>query len=264
MTKSAKSRKGPTGPRTAAGKAKSARNATKHRIFTIGVSTEEDEATTLLTAQITDEFKLRGALELEIGHELARNRLETKRINAYADQELDKAEILAGFNLEHYDTRYTKQFRYAIPSTKTKEHYRSRLCPRFCIPLLIALKELIAKRGPRPADDLGFLWHIYGDELSPIGSVIAHHYTTLESNGRMGVAEVPNQEIIIRCIELEIETQNIRAQFDDVEDQLDSVPGFRALPVESLMDRIQKYRTANAREFGRSLQNLETVRRLKE
>jgi hypothetical protein len=263
IKKSFKSRTGPTGPRTAAGKAKSSQNATKHRLFTVRLSNEEDETMATLADQINCEFKLRGALECEIGYELTRNRLETQRINRSSDQEFQKAEILAEVNLEQFDERHTPLFRCASPTAQSQENYRSRLRPKYCVLFLMDLKKRIEKRGPCPDEDLGFLYFIYGHELTSPGEAIVRYYTVTKSNGAVEPAHAPDQTLIVKAVEREIEAQNVRAQLEDVENQLESVPGLLSLPIESVMDRIQKYRTANARAFGRLLGNLETVRRLK-
>jgi hypothetical protein len=264
---------GPGGPRTVHGKSKSSRNSLKHGIFVDRVLPHEEAAAAVLNDALQAEFHLRGAVELKIGRDLVQNELEASRIESFALQQFQRARLLSKLSVESFESRHTPFCRYPIPKEKAGEPgYRTCLRPAVCTMFLCLLKRQIEKFGLQPDADLACLSAIYGDQLSPCGEVILFHYNLFTASERRDKADgtstkpkkIDPQVLIIEAIDREIKFQELKEVAESRREVIESAFNCTTLPPDHEFDRIERYRTAAARKFSRLLNNLETVRRLKQ
>jgi hypothetical protein len=272
-SKNTKIRNGSGGPRTVHGKAKSSQNSLKHGIFANRVLPHEVDAAIVLNDAVQAEFRLSGPAELKIGWELVQNELEASRIESFALQQFKRARLLSNLSVESFESRYTSFCRYPIPKEKAGESgYRTCLRPAVCIMYLCLLKRQIEKFGLQPDVDLTYLSLVYGDQMSPCGELIMFHYKLLIARERSDKADGTSTEpkktdhraLIAEAIDQEIKYQEIKESEDARREMIESTFDRATLPPDDVFDRIERYRTATARKFSRLLNNLETVRRLKQ
>ncbi len=267
-TSESKPRRGSGGPRTPYGKSKSSQNSRKHLIFMDRVLPEEEDAASLLNDEIQAEFHLEGAIEHRIGRALVLNELQTDRIEKFAVQELIKAQMLVGLNVD--DRRGS--LRYPIPKERESEReFLTRLRPKACVMFLRQLKRSIEERGPRPDEDVDFVRLMYGDQMTDLAEGIVIHCQILKTSEHLHKADENarpgrikfHQAHILEAIEREIQAQELRQKLENIRESYESVWNSVVLPPSDIDDRIERYRTANMRRTGRLLGNLETARRLK-
>ncbi|MFY9529801.1 MAG: hypothetical protein WBC04_09260 [Candidatus Acidiferrales bacterium] len=71
------------------------------------------------------------------------------------------------------------------------------------------------------------------------------------------------QPIILAALDYEIEVQEILAGIEDKREERAMNSGKVALPPDDVLERISRYRAANRREYRRSLEALDKMRRLR-
>src|SRR5260370_1931715 len=81
----------PKGPRTPQGRARSAKNAMKHKFFVGRILPEEKKQASLFFDAFHQELQPKGALELEIIGDIVLNRLQKGRIDKYIAFEFEKS-----------------------------------------------------------------------------------------------------------------------------------------------------------------------------
>jgi hypothetical protein len=238
-----------TGPRTAHGKRRSARNASKHNILVDRILPEEAKA----AAYICEEL-------------LKRRRIDRHNINAIGKARWRYLESY----LETEERSQAEQWRRYADTRSANSADWKRLPPEACVRLLGALRASVQKRGPLPEEDLEALGRVYGQEPTALGAMITFFYHILQSNKYHGnerdeqskVEDEKLREEILEALEAEIQLQQGRVErrlaIAKAESSLSVV-----VPPSSAEDSIQRYYAANAREFTHLLDALERVRRLR-
>lgn len=267
-----KSRTRSGGPRTARGKARSSQNSSKHKIFVHCVLPEEEEEAILLLEETREELLLNGSLELRKGRDYVESEFESRRIEKFAVQQFRKAQNLADLSsLEQAQALYTPLMRRPIPKEKEGQPgYCTRMRPAWCAMFLRDLRRNIEKLGPRPDVDMDYLSRIYGHEVTGGGEAIAAHYQMFiykcahPANEKTPEGKAPKyKDMLLDIINQEINIQEGLAALEPLQVAVISVPGLVVFPPDEVLDRIEKYRTANARKRKRLLEELQTIRDLK-
>jgi hypothetical protein len=263
-----------TGPRTPTGKARSAQNATKHRIFTQELSSEERQEFATLRKGIQEELRLSGPVELEVGEGIARNRLQGLRIDEWAEHQFDLAEIQGRIDQDDRRDQYfiQRHLPNEAPSETAERPARRHTHPQICVMLLELLQADVKDRGPNPEEDIGLVTGIYGGHLTETASYVIFIYRMLQAAREIrrttGAADIDpqtsgHQAWILKAIEIAILEQRCRMTLEKDKVDCDFGPDVPALPPDDIVDKIARYRTANDRELIRKLKILSMLRTLK-
>jgi hypothetical protein len=263
---------GPTGPRTREGKARSSRNSGTHLIFSRRVPERQEKEAAVLRRKLQEQFQPRGAFEEEIVYDLVINRMQKRRIDEYEAGEFDKANsfiVKARYKKDEF-RQSQAWLRLASTGDEALETWHRRLPPSHCISFLGTLKEMREARHLGPDKEIKFLRSLYKGQFTPHAaelmkdlSSMKHAQSECQSDTEQ-VEQIDQQfrasiaQIIDKEIEYQKSLSESEAEWDDIEFPVDG----RILPADPIFDRIERYRTANAREFSRLLEQLETVRRL--
>ncbi len=262
---------GSGGPRTPAGKRRSAQNASKHRIFAGRILSNEEKEAAKLFAQFQQDLQPESSLEIEIISDLVQNRLQARRIDKHYVYEVDRARVPTIFEeLGRVEERYRSDlFRPAGPPAASKgEAVRGSLHPVHCLGLLHALKSLIEDRGAKPEEDVPVLERIYGGELTMAATYIMLKYKQLaiaQSEGdRAETTEERSllQSKIVEQLKGEIDSQSHRLALEGVRDQIEMGTDRAPFLTDSQLSQFERYRSGNTRQFMRLIAAFERIRRL--
>jgi hypothetical protein len=258
-----------TGPRTPRGKARSSQNAAKHWIESRRILQEEQGEAAVLRSGFEEDFKPEGLIEHEIIDDLVFNRLHKRRIDIVMTREFSKATIEKAIELrennEHSVTRYW--LRLANLRGRHSLEPAERVRPDICIWALEQLIERIGERGPDP-QDLELLRIVYGDQPTEHAALTMHMLADAKAvqTQKDEAAVTTLQELresILKMLQTEIEAQTNRMELAN---DLIAVEGATDLrePTRNTLETLQRYRTANMREFTHLMDSLERIRRLRQ
>jgi hypothetical protein len=142
-----------------------------------------------------------------------------------------------------------------------------RVRPDICIWTLEQLMERIGDRGPGP-EDLASLRIIYGDQPTEHAALAMRLLTEVPpgQTGKDDVAAPARQELqesVLEVLQSEVEVQRNRL---DLANNLLAIEGATDLrePTRNTLETLQRYRTANMREFTHLMDSLERIRRLRQ
>ena len=68
---------------------------------------------------------------------------------------------------------------------------------------------------------------------------------------------------ILKELDLVIAELAHRSAFEQLRDDIEDERNFKVLPPDAILDRSERYRSANDRRFSRHLQNLESIHHLR-
>ena len=127
--------------------------------------------------------------------------------------------------------------------------------------------ERIGDRGPGP-EDLALLRIIYGDQPTEHAARAMRLLTEVPAGqtGKDDVAAPARQELqesVLEALQTEVEAQRNRL---DLANNLLAIEGASDLrePTRNTLETLQRYRTANMREFTHLMDSLERIRRLRQ
>jgi hypothetical protein len=258
-----------TGPRTARGKARSSQNAAKHWIESKRILPDEQEEAAILRSGLEEDFRPEGLIEQEIINDLVFNRLHKRRIDIATTREFSKATVEKAIELRENNERPVARYflRLAsVPGSHSAE-LAERVRPDVCIKVLEALLKRIAARGPQ-SEDLALLRTVYGDQPTEHAALAMRLLTELPA-GQNGKGEIaaparPSlQESLLETLQAEVEVQTHRMQLANDLLAIESASDLQE-PPQNTLETLQRYRTANMREFTHLMDSLERVRRLRQ
>jgi hypothetical protein len=268
-----KTKTGSTGPRTTKGKANSRWNSLKHSIFLSGILPEEEEVASTLFRGFQKDLQLTGTTELEINGDLVYCRLVERRIRRYEASELDKAQIYSLLSSwDQLDSRnISGLYESTNPNEAAPEKDRVRLPLWFCVLVLGLLERDIKMRGPSPENDVKVLEHLFRNRMSKSIAEVILTYNLLDillephkEDKKMGETfRTKFQLWILKELDLVIAELAHRSAFERLRDDIEDEGNFEVLPPDAILDRSERYRSANDRRFSRHLQNLESIRHLR-
>jgi hypothetical protein len=262
---------GPTGPRTSQGKINSSRNSGKHLIFSGRVLGEEKKEVIFLTRALQEQLRPHGVLEYEMIDDLVLNRIRKYRIENYETRQFGRATLhVAKHRYEQDEQRQAQAWlRAALSGDEALETWFDRLPPNHCVPFLRTLKEMIENRGPHPDEDSKLLRFIYKKQFSELGAKMMSLCTDLKctrenekDEKQLKLIDQKYRRLLLEIVEAEIKFQGNQIEFETIWEDVEFPLGVVMFPEDSIMDRIERYRTSNAREYNRLLENLEIIRRL--
>jgi hypothetical protein len=268
MRKSSRSGVGRTGPRTPQGKARSAQNASKHKILVGRILPEEKKQALFFYEAFQRELQPKGVLESEIVDDIVLNRLQKHRIDKCITNEFQKTSTR---NTDSWiEDRERRMSEYWVRSSSARNRSRGqrldRLPPEVCVVALEGLKANVQQKGVQPDEDLSTLGLLYGTQPTEMSAMVALFYQQLQSTEYQSDEERKAkykecQEEVIPALTTEIDRQKLRAQLscDLDETERSDVP---VLPTVPALDTILRYNSTNSREFTHLLDALERVRRL--
>jgi hypothetical protein len=260
------------GPKTPAGKRRSARNSTKHGFFIARVLPDEEKEARTLHAGFVKELQPEGPVELEIIGDIVINRLQKKRLDRNEAYEFDLARRkLEEERLKLRDTQDTNGFLRIAETYHNPIAARSgreRLPPQHLIEVLRDLRDDVAKpdidiRGIRTT-----LQIMYGTDCSSGAGKIACMSAKIASRADSASAESlaacdAARANLLATIDDEIERQRSEQERQTELDAIDFSRNTPIVPPELVVDRNSRYRASNQREFTQLLKQLRTLRRLK-
>ena len=260
-----------TGPRTPRGKARSSQNAGKHWLQSGRILPGEEDEAAILRNGIAEEFNPQGLIEQEIVDDLTLNRLMKRRCDKAVSREFSKASIEKTLKLEENHQRSAVQYLLRVANIWTINGTNSQQAPRLrpdaCIECLEGLKSRITDRGPQP-HDFKYLRQIYGDQPTEHAALAMRELGSIATqptaqDGSSNTAE--NQDLkkeILEYLTTEIQLQREREKLEDEVFAIESAPEPQE-PSGTMLDTLQRYRSATIREFKDLISCLESVRRLK-
>jgi hypothetical protein len=254
-----------TGPRTQRGKARSSRNAAKHWIESRRILPDEQEEAAILRSGFEEDFRPEGLIEREMIDDLVLNRLHKRRIDTAMTREFSKATVEKAIELRENKERPVARYwlRLANVLGRYPAEPAERVRPDVCIDTLEGLMKLIRDRGPQP-EDLAFLRTVYGDEPTEHAALTMN----LLKDVRAGQSEKDElarrnlQESVLETLETEVEVQTNRMKLANDLLAIESASDLQE-PGRNTLETLQRYRTANMREFTHLMDSLERVRRLR-
>ena len=258
-----------TGPRTPRGKARSSQNAAKHWIESRRILPGEQEEAAILRSGFEQDFKPEGLIEHEIIDDLVFNRLHKRRIDIATTRESSKATVEKAIELRENNERPVARYwlRLAKQLGRHSAEPAERVRPDICIWTLEQLMERIGDRGPGP-EDLALLRIIYGDQPTEHAARAMRLLTEVPAGqtGKDDVAAPARQELqesVLEALQTEVEAQRNRL---DLANNLLAIEGASDLrePTRNTLETLQRYRTANMREFTHLMDSLERIRRLRQ
>jgi hypothetical protein len=265
--------RGPGGPRTPAGKRRSAQNASKHKIFSARVLPDEQKEALKLFRQFEEDLRPECSLENEIIGNLVQNRLQARRIEKQYVFEVGKAAVPTFLDdLGQLDARYRAnyflsavQFAGSTPETAA----RGSIHPEHCVWSLQVLKADIEQNGAHPKADLIALNGIYGTELTATATEIVRNLKLLEisqargENGAAANGATSLQAEILVLLDREIDSQMHRWELEHLRDQFAFGTNRAPFLTDVDLTRLDRYRSGNIRRFMRLLEALQRIRRLR-
>jgi hypothetical protein len=258
-----------TGPRTPRGKARSSRNSAKHWIESRRILPDEQQEAAILRSGLEEDFRPEGLIEQEIVNDLVFNRLHKRRIDIATTREFSKATVEKAIELRENNERSVAHYflRLAsVPGNHSAEP-AERLRPDVCINVLEALLKRVGGRGPH-SEDLALLRTVYGDQPTEHAALAMRLLTEVPAgqNGK-GDAVAPArrnlQESVLKALQAEVDVQTHRMQLANNLLAIESASDLQE-PPRNTLETLQRYRTANMREFTHLMDSLERVRRLRQ
>jgi hypothetical protein len=259
----------PTGPRTPRGKARSSQNAAKHWIESRRILPEEQEEAAILRSGFEQDFKPEGLIEQEIIDDLVFNRLHKRRIDIATTREFSKATVEKAIDLRENNERAVARYWLRVANMLGRHSFEpaERVPPGLCISALQGLMKRIGHRGPQP-EDLELLRTVYGDQPTEHAALTMHLLTEVpegqsEKDDVAAPARQELQESVLEALQTEVEVQRNRL---DLANNLLAIEGASDLtePPRNTLETLQRYRTANMREFTHLMDSLERIRRLRQ
>ncbi|MGA8307834.1 MAG: hypothetical protein WB723_19315, partial [Candidatus Acidiferrales bacterium] len=136
-----------------------------------------------------------------------------------------------------------------------------------CIWALEQLIKRIGERGPDP-EDLELLRIVYGDQPTEHAALTMHMLADAKAvqtqKDEAAVTTLPKlRESILKMLQAEIEAQT---KGMELANDLIAIEGAADLrePTGNTLETLQRYRTANMREFTHLMHSLERIRRLRD
>jgi hypothetical protein len=255
-----------TGPRTPKGKARSSRNAAKHWIESRRILPEEQEEAAILRNGFEEDFKPEGLIEHEIIDDLVLNRLHKRRIDIATTREFSKATVEKAIELHENKERPVARYwlRQANVRGRHSAEPAERVPPGLCISALQGLMKRIGHRGPQP-EDLELLRTVYGDQPTEHAALTMHLLTEVRegSSEKDEVARRELRESVLGSLQAEVEVQGNRLELANNLIGIECDSDLRE-PTRNTLETLQRYRTANMREFTHLMDSLERIRRLRQ
>jgi hypothetical protein len=261
---------GSGGPRTPAGKRRSAQNASKHKIFAGRILPEEQKEAMKLFAQFQEDLQPECSLENEIISDLVLNRLQARRIDKHFVYEVRKAGVPAVLaDLGQLDARYRANYIHSavrLVASTPEDAVRGAIHPGHCVWALEVLKANIVSHGAQPQGDLTVLNGIYGTEMTATAIEIVRLYRLLERAQAQGAAASEaaslQAEILVK-LDHEIGLQQHRWQLEHARDQFEIGTDRAPFLTDADLTRLERYRSGNMRQFVRLLEAFQRIRRLR-
>jgi hypothetical protein len=256
----------PTGPRTPRGKARSSQNAAKHWIESRRILPDEQEEAAILRSGFEQDFKPEGLIEHEIIDDLVFNRLHKRRIDIVMTREFSKATVETAIELRENKERPVARYWLRLANVPGRHLIESaeRVPPDLCIDALQGLMKRIVDRGPQP-EDLGLLRTFYGDQPTEHAALTMNLLTDVRA-GQSEKDEVTRRKLqgsVLEALQTEVEVQKNRMELASKLLAIECASDLRE-PTRDTLETLQRYRTANMREFTRLLDSLERIRRLRQ
>ena len=254
-----------TGPRTQRGKARSSQNAAKHWIESGRILPDEQEEAAILRSGLEEDFRPDGLIEHEIIDDLVLNRLHKRRVDVAMTREFSRATVEKAIELRENKERAVARFwlRQANVLGRHLAEPAERVPPSVCIDALHGLMKRIRDRGPQP-EDLVLLRTVYGDEptehaaltMNLLTGALAGQPEKEEADGR------ELQESVLEVLQTEVGVQTNRMELANKLLAIECASDLQE-PTRNTLETLQRYRTANMREFTHLMDSLERVRRLR-
>jgi len=255
-----------TGPRTPRGKARSSRNSGKHWIESRRILPEEQGEAAILRSGFEQDFKPEGLIEHEIIDDWVFNRLHKRRIDVATTREFSKATVEKEIELRENNERPVARFwlRRANVLGRHSAEPAERVPPGLCISALQGLMKRIGHRGPQP-EDLELLRTVYGDQPTEHAALTMHLLTEVPAgqSEKDEVARRELQESVLETLQTEVEVQRNRLKLATNLLAIEWASDLRE-PTRNTLETLQRYRTANMREFTHLMDSLERIRRLRQ
>jgi hypothetical protein len=256
--KDQKSQGGATGPRTDAGKARSARNAIKFGEYFDGTFPDEEKEarqySKALRLRIPPQNKL---AEKEISR-MVINRLRRDRVDLHFEIQIELE------RLSNFKSRTWEEFDL-IGKSVDQRHSGASLsglgptAHAARVGCLRGLKEEIESRGLEPAKDLPLIDSIYGQHKTPLVTHIILFYEKIESHKEPSPAQAELQCKILDFLDLEINYQLQELDDASARLKLELRAALYAPSSDSLWERYSKLSSALDREFDQALQRVKRL-----
>jgi len=267
------------GPRTATGKTRASRNATRHGVLSKAVLLKDESPAEYreLLDGLRETFQPEGALEDLLVEKLATSSWRLRRVLMAESSEVQR-------NVESYEwqqrnlrneecSRFDISKSFSFPGLIHQVQNPAVL--QRCVEMLEELKENIGSRGFEEDADNLILDAIYGerDERLSRNDVFDDYeawlntsVASVEEREREGYAAPEQcQQHVIHAIEKEIlrlrRYQKDHAAFQTARTRLEVQS--RHVPTTPEMDRLLRYETTLERSFDRTLSQLERAQRLR-
>ncbi|MGA8305538.1 MAG: hypothetical protein WB723_07655 [Candidatus Acidiferrales bacterium] len=214
-------------------------------------------------------FKPEGLIEQEIIDDLVFNRLHKRRIDTVMTREFSKATVEKAIELRENKERPVARYWLRLASVLDRHSFEpaERVRPDICIWALEQLIEGIGNRGPQP-QDLELLRLVYGDQPTEHAALMMHLLTDAKATQKTEKPEdaAPRlrklKESLLNALRAEIETQKDHEALADNLVEIECASDLQE-PDANKLETLQRYRTANMREFTHLMDSLERVRRLR-
>jgi hypothetical protein len=274
-TQSSNDQKKGGGPKTPAGKRRSAKNSTKHGIFIARVLPEEEKEARVLHAGFVTELQPEGPVEMEIIGDMVINRLQKKRLDRHEAYEFDLARRkheeerrkLHGTQDADGFLRIAKSCDNPIAATLG----RDRLPPTLLIDILRNFRGHVLQPDINVTGMRGTLQLLFGTDYSSAAAKMT--YLCAKIGSRVGSGKEATREWPVDCeadraellttIDGEIEHQISEQKRQTELDAIDFSRSTPIVPPEVVVERNLRYRVANQREFTQFLKQMRALRRLK-
>jgi hypothetical protein len=257
-----------TGPRTPGGKARSSQNAAKHWIESRRILPEEQNEAAILRSGFEADFQPEGLIEQEIIDDLVFNRLHKRRIDLAFTREFSKAIVEKAIELRENNERSVTRYWLRLANLPGRHLLEpaERVRPDVCIWALEQLIEGIGERGPDP-EDLKLLGLVYGDQPTEFAALTMHELADARAvqtqKGETDATRLQKlRESILKLLQTEIEAQRNRMKLADDLLAIEGASDVRE-PTRNTLETLQRYRTANMREFTHLMESLERIRDLR-
>jgi hypothetical protein len=204
---------------------------------------------------------------LELVDDIVVNRVIKRRLDRYTVNEFEKA------TRRHYgdffEMRDRRRAEFLVRQTAVQKGTEStgweRVDAKDCASVLDGLRTKIRESGLSPNEEIGILHRIYGERPTSNGTLIINIYNRVNSEERSGARRAErteHQAEILELLDAEIEKQGFLAELQAALDEKELAQHIRVLPQPEILDHVQRYRTANAREFTQLLADYERIRRM--
>jgi hypothetical protein len=267
-------KKGPTGPRSQAGKAVSSKNALKFGEYSYQLLRKEEHD---LAREIKRELKQlicpQNKLVERIINELVGNRIRRMRADrrfSWEFERTDKEGIIAQNNKIAEDGFEPLRRRERIESG-TRPFEFGRLSSKNCVEHLLVLKEKVEARGPNPDEDLSAIEFIYGGEDDLIARCLVGLYHGLKYSQLAADAKRPEvssdlsqlKNHILKLLTTAIEDHSELSK-NETDENSRGMFERGVLPPDTAWDRYFKWISALDREFDKGLERAMRLNKMSE